>query len=303
MTSGGSSLLVALVQMGVKQNKAANLQQAGRLVTAAADNGARLVALPECFNCPYGNKFFPEYAESIPGESTQFLSEIARKNNVWLVGGSMPERDGDKIYNTATVFNPSGDCVAKHRKVRDKIYNTATVFNPSGDCVAKHRKVHLFDINVPGGIVFKESDTLSPGGALTTFEVAGIKIGLGICYDIRFPEMASLYNKMGCQLLLYPGAFNMTTGPAHWELLQKGRAVDNQCYVMTVSPARDTAADYIAYGHSMAVDPWGCVVAEAAEHEEIVYAEVDTNEIASIRANIPLSKQRRTDLFDIQYKK
>lgn len=265
--------------MGVKQNKAANLQQAGRLVTAAADNGARLVALPECFNCPYGNKFFPEYAESIPGESTQFLSEIARKNNVWLVGGSMPERDGDKIYNTATVFNPSGDCVAKHRKV------------------------HLFDINVPGGIVFKESDTLSPGGALTTFEVAGIKIGLGICYDIRFPEMASLYNKMGCQLLLYPGAFNMTTGPAHWELLQKGRAVDNQCYVMTVSPARDTAADYIAYGHSMAVDPWGCVVAEAAEHEEIVYAEVDTNEIASIRANIPLSKQRRTDLFDIQYKK
>jgi len=279
MTSGGSSLLVALVQMGVKQNKAANLQQAGRLVTAAADNGARLVALPECFNCPYGNKFFPEYAESIPGESTQFLSEIARKNNVWLVGGSMPERDGDKIYNTATVFNPSGDCVAKHRKV------------------------HLFDINVPGGIVFKESDTLSPGGALTTFEVAGIKIGLGICYDIRFPEMASLYNKMGCQLLLYPGAFNMTTGPAHWELLQKGRAVDNQCYVMTVSPARDTAADYIAYGHSMAVDPWGCVVAEAAEHEEIVYAEVDTNEIASIRANIPLSKQRRTDLFDIQYKK
>jgi len=267
------------VQMGVKQNKAANLQQAGRLVTAAADNGAKLVALPECFNCPYGNKFFPEYAESIPGESTQFLSEIARKNNVWLVGGSMPERDGDKIYNTATVFNPSGDCVAKHRKV------------------------HLFDINVPGGIVFKESDTLSPGGALTTFEVAGIKIGLGICYDIRFPEMASLYNKMGCQLLLYPGAFNMTTGPAHWELLQKGRAVDNQCYVMTVSPARDTAADYIAYGHSMAVDPWGCVVAEADEHEEIVYAEVDTNEIASIRANIPLSKQRRTDLFDIQYKK
>merc|ERR1712126_159359 len=138
---------------------------------------------------------------------------------------------------------------------------------------------------------FKESDTLSPGNGLTTFDVEGIKIGLGICYDIRFAEMAQLYNRMGCQVLLYPGAFNMTTGPAHWEILQKGRAVDNQCYVMTCSPARDTSADYIAYGHSMCVDPWGCVVAEADAGEDIVYAELDTAEINSIRANIPLSNQ------------
>jgi len=272
-------MMVAMVQMSVVANKAANLQRCEQLVGVAAQTGARLVALPECFNCPYGNKFFPEYAEELPGDSTKFLSQVAKKFGVYLVGGSIPERDGDKIYNTSTVFDPSGDCIARHRKL------------------------HLFDIDVPGGITFKESETLTAGEALTMFDVDGIKVGLGICYDIRFAEMAQIYAKKGAQLLVYPGAFNMTTGPAHWELLQRARAVDNQLYVMTVSPARDTEADYIAYGHSMCVDPWGCVVAEADAQEDIVYAEIELNEVASIRNNVPVTTQKRKDVYEVVYKK
>lgn len=271
--------MLALVQMAVKKNKPANLKRCAELVRIAAQSGAKLIALPECFNCPYGTKYFAEYAEPMPGESTEFLSSLARQYQVWLVGGSMPERDGDKLYNTSAVFGPTGECVAKHRKV------------------------HLFDINIPGSITFKESETLSPGSSFTTFNVNNCKVGLGICYDIRFSEMAQVYTKLGCQLLLYPGAFNMTTGPAHWELLQKARAVDNQVYVATVSPARDIDADYIAYGHSMCVDPWGCLVGEADESEQIVYAEIDLNELQSIRKNIPLTQQRRPDLYQLQFKK
>jgi len=278
--SQGRSVLVALVQMAVGSSKPANLKRAADLVAVAARAGARLVALPECFTCPYGNKYFPEYAEPIPGESSAFLSQLAEEHGVWLVGGSMPERDAT-----------------------GKLYNTSTVWGPKGELLGKHRKVHLFDINIPGGIVNKESDALTPGEAYTTFEAAGLRVGLGICYDIRFPEMAMAYASMGCQLLLYPAAFNMTTGPAHWELLQRGRAVDNQLYVATVSPARDTAADYIAYGHSMCVDPWGCVVGEGGEEEDIVYAEIDTAEIDSIRQNIPVSKQKRRDMYQLTFQK
>uniref|UniRef100_A0A2P2I3B4 omega-amidase n=1 Tax=Hirondellea gigas TaxID=1518452 RepID=A0A2P2I3B4_9CRUS len=275
----GSTMLMGLIQMSVKKNKPANLTRCAQLVQIAAKNGARLVALPECFNCPYGTEYFAEYAETIPGESTEFLSKLAQQFKVWLVGGSMPERDGDKLYNTSTVFSPTGECVAKHRKV------------------------HLFDIDIPGSITFKESETLSPGNSFTTFNVDGFKIGLGICYDIRFPEMAQAYAKLGCQVLLYPGAFNMTTGPAHWELLARSRAVDNQVYVASISPARSVDADYIAYGHTLCVDPWGCLVAEADETEQIVYAEIDLNEVKSIRQQIPVSQQKRSDLYQLQFKK
>ncbi|GBM25775.1 Omega-amidase NIT2, partial [Araneus ventricosus] len=116
--------------------------------------------------------------------------------------------------------------------------------------------VHLFDIDIPGKITFKESDALAPGKSLTTFTMGKWKIGLGICYDIRFPLMANIYAEKGCNLLVYPGAFNMTTGPAHWELLQRARAVDNQLYVATISPARDETASYHAWGHSTLVSPW-----------------------------------------------
>ncbi|XP_054720070.1 omega-amidase NIT2-like isoform X2 [Uloborus diversus] len=231
MSSCFQKLKLALVQLAVTKNKELNVERACKFIKEAAQKGANLVCLPECFNTPYGISFFNQYSESIPGFSSDTLSNCAKENNIYLVGGTIPESDGGKIYNT---------CV---------------VYGPNGDLLAKHRKVHLFDIDIPGSITFKESTALSAGNTLTTFSIGNWKVGLGICYDIRFPLMANIYTEKGCQLLLYPGAFNMTTGPAHWELLQRARAVDNQLYVAGISPARDETASYVAWGHSSLVNP------------------------------------------------
>ncbi|XP_013875688.1 omega-amidase NIT2 isoform X2 [Austrofundulus limnaeus] len=227
-----SRFRLAVVQLQVGSVKADNLSRARRLVKEAAGQGSRVVLLPECFNSPYGTNYFSSYAEKIPGESTQVLSEAAKESKVYLVGGSIPEEDSGKFYNTCAVFNPDGEMLLKHRKI------------------------HLFDIDVPGKIRFQESETLSPGSSLSMFDTPFCKVGVGICYDMRFAELAQLYSRKGCQLLVYPGAFNMTTGPAHWELLQRARAVDNQVFVATASPARDEAASYVAWGHSSVVNPW-----------------------------------------------
>nr|XP_006130749.1 omega-amidase NIT2 [Pelodiscus sinensis] len=270
---------LALIQHHVSAVKSDNLNKACGLVKQAAAQGAKIVALPECFNSPYGTKYFPEYAEKIPGESTQKLSEVAKECGIYLIGGSIPEKDAGKLYNTCTVFGPDGTMLAKHRKI------------------------HLFDINVPGKIRFQESETLSPGDSFSVFDTPYCKVGLGICYDIRFAELAQIYTQKGCQLLVYPGAFNMTTGPAHWELLQRGRAVDNQVYVATASPARDERASYIAWGHSTVVNPWGEVIAKAGTEETIIYTDIDLTKLAEIRQQIPLHAQKRIDLYSIEAKK
>ncbi|PIK32904.1 putative omega-amidase NIT2 isoform X4, partial [Apostichopus japonicus] len=143
--------------------------------------------------------------------------------------------------------------------LRKRMVNTTTLpqfFDPEGKMIAKHRKMHLFDIDIPGKIKFKESEVLHPGSKFTTFETPFCKVGIGICYDMRFAELAQIYKNLGCKLIVYPGAFNMTTGEAHWEAIQRGRAIDNQLYVATVSPARDVDATYIAWGHSTIVSPW-----------------------------------------------
>ncbi|XP_048855233.1 omega-amidase NIT2 [Brienomyrus brachyistius] len=270
-----SKFRLAVVQLNVTKVKADNLKRAQELVKEAAGQGAKVVVLPECFNSPYGTRFFPEYAEKIPGESTQALSRAAKENGVYLVGGSIPEEDGGKLYNTCPVFGPDGSMLLKHRKI------------------------HLFDIDVPGKIRFQESETLSPGSSLSVFETPFCKVGVGICYDMRFAELAQIYAKRGCQLLVYPGAFNMTTGPAHWELLQRGRALDNQVYVAAASPARDEAASYVAWGHSAVISPWGEVITKAGVEETVLYADIDLQYLAEVRQQIPISSQRRGDLYSV----
>ncbi|KAH0515969.1 Omega-amidase NIT2 [Microtus ochrogaster] len=163
--------------------------------------------------------------------------------------------------------------------------------------------IHLFDIDVPGKITFQESKTLSPGDSLSTFDTPYCRVGLGICYDMRFAELAQIYAQRGCQLLVYPGAFNLTTGPAHWELLQRARAVDNQVYVATASPARDDKASYVAWGHSTVVDPWGQVLTKAGTEEMILYSDIDLKRLAEVRQQIPISKQKRADLYAVEAKK
>lgn len=267
---------VALIQMSVVPDLNKNLENAENLIKRAkqTEPSTKLVCLPECFNSPYGTKYFQEYAETASGgPTTATLSKMAKSNSVHLIGGTFPESESGNYYNTCTVWNPQGEMVAKYRKM------------------------HLFDIDIPGGITFKESDILHAGNTPMTFDLDGTKVGLGICYDLRFEELAKIYRIMGCEMLVYPGAFNMTTGPIHWELLQRGRAVDNQVYVFAVSPARSDKG-YIAWGHSQATDPWGKVVAKASYGEEILFCDVDLEECNKVRQQIPIFAQRRTDVYN-----
>lgn len=208
------------------------------------------------------------------------LCKAAKEKNVWIVGGSVPEREDDKLYNT---------CV---------------VVNNEGAIVGKHRKVHLFDIDVPGKITFKESDSLSPGNEPTLVDTPWGVMGVGICYDIRFPEYAIVLRERGARMLIYPGAFNTITGPAHWELLQRARAVDNQLFVATCSPARDTSPTpgYLAWGHSSVISPWGEVLATTDEKESVVYADMHLEKIDEMRQGIPCWSQKRADMYKLQSK-
>ena len=164
--------------------------------------------------------------------------------------------------------------------------------------MATHRKVHLFDIDIPSKITFRESDVLSPGNKLTLVDLPEYgKIALAICYDIRFSELAMIAARKDCFLLLYPGAFNLTTGALHWELQARARAMDNQVYVGLCSPARDMEASYHSWGHSMVVDPNAKILGEAGEGEEIIFADLDGKEVAETRKGIPIYEQRRFDVY------
>ncbi|KAJ2704604.1 Omega-amidase nit3 [Coemansia spiralis] len=273
-----ATLRLALVQLAVGAHKAANLANARSKVLEAAQAGAKMVVLPECFNSPYGTQYFEQYAEEVSaggpcGESTVALAQMAQDASVYLVGGSIPERAGGDLFNTCTVWGPDGALLAKHRKA------------------------HLFDIDFPGKIVFKESDVLKPGDALTEFGTPWGRFGVGICYDMRFPEMAMVAARRGCVAMLYPGAFNTTTGPLHWELLLRARAVDNQIFTAACSPARDLAATYHAWGHSTIVDPYARVLATTAEAPDVVYGDLDLSLIADVRRSVPIYSQRRFDLY------
>ncbi|TMW92035.1 hypothetical protein EJD97_013577 [Solanum chilense] len=271
---------IGLCQLSVTADKERNIVHARAAIEEAAEKGAKLVVLPEIWNSPYSNDSFPIYAEDIDAgsdasPSTAMLSEAARLLKITIVGGSIPERSGDKLYNTCCVFDADGTLKAKHRKI------------------------HLFDIDIPGKITFKESQTLTAGETPTVVDTEVGRIGIGICYDIRFQELAMLYAARGAHLICYPGAFNMTTGPLHWELLQRARAVDNQLYVATCAPARDVDGGYVAWGHSTLIGPFGEVLATTEHDEAIIISEIDYSQIELRRTNLPLEKQRRGDLYQL----
>ncbi|KAI0406469.1 carbon-nitrogen hydrolase [Xylaria palmicola] len=287
---------LACVQLASGPDKAANLSHARDKVLEAARGGAKLVVLPECFNSPYGCDYFPSYAETLlpsppsreQSPSFHALSSMAAEADVFLVGGSIPEAEAAA----------EGDAPGGQQRAARKYYNTSLVFGPDGALLAAHRKVHLFDIDIPGKITFRESDVLTAGDKLTLVDLPGYgRIAVAICYDVRFPELATIAARRGAFALVYPGAFNLTTGPLHWRLLAQARAVDNQCYVALCSPARDLSATYHAWGHSLIVDPLAQVLVEAEEGEAIVSWELDGAKIQETRKNIPISTQRRFDVY------
>ena len=315
---------LALIQIATGVDKSVNLAHARVKVREAVHKyDAKIVILPECFNSPYGSKYFRSYAEvlckDIRSRTSQSLNSnekvtsetLNKEAQKYMQVEMTPTRhqdrnsaDGSPTYNTlANIARETktyliGGSIPEYDPSTKRIYNTSLTFAPSGELLGTHRKAHLFDIDIPGKIRFKESEVLSPGDSLTLIDLPEYgKIAVAICYDIRFPEMAMIAARKGAFLLLYPGAFNMTTGPLHWELQARARAMDNQVYVGLCSPARDLQADYHAWGHSMIVDPNASILAEAAENEAIVEAQLDPAEIERVRKAIPLSTQRRFDIY------
>ena len=275
---------IALCQMNVVDNKGENIRKAIQMIKESKKQGADLAVLPEMFNCPYENEKFIEYAEELNGSQTlEKIANIAKEENIHVLAGSIPEleEDGEGIQS---------------------IYNTAVLFDNKGKLLGKHRKMHLFDIDVKGKIYFKESDTLSAGNDFTVIETELTTIGIGICYDVRFVDLSRIMALNGAQKLIFPGAFNLTTGPAHWEILFRSRALDNQVYAIGVAPALDKDASYNSFGHSIAVNPWGEIIEELDYEEGLKIVEIDLDEIKRIREEIPILKNRRTDLYEIKEK-
>ena len=270
---------LAVIQMHVAKEKEKNLQTAQGYIQSAAEKGADMVLLPEMFCCPYLAVNFPVYAEEEGGDTWQYLSAMAKKHHIYMVAGSVPEKTKE-----------------------NQVYNTSYVFDPEGRQIAKHRKVHLFDIEIKGGQCFRESDTLTAGQEVTVFGTEFGRFGLCICYDIRFPELSRLMVLEGAQAILVPGAFNMTTGPAHWEILFRTRAFDNQVYCIGAAPAREEKSDYVSYGNSIAVSPWGEVLHRLTEQEGMFLCELDMDYVEKVRRELPLLKHRRTDLYTITKK-
>ena len=268
-----AKIKVAMLQSHVYTDKEENLRALHRKLEELVPEKPDLVTLPEMFNCPYENACFPRYGEPAGGESWQFLSGIAKELGVYLIGGSVPELEGGKIYNTSYIFSPEGKELARHRKV------------------------HLFDIDVPGGQRFMESDTLTAGDSFTVVDTAYGKIGVAICFDIRFSDFFRVMGDMGAQLIVIPAAFNMTTGPIHWDLAFRMRALDNQCFIAGCSPARDVNASYVAYGHSLVCNPWGDIIAQLDEKEGVRVVDIDLDDLAKYRGQIPILAGRRTDMY------
>lgn len=268
---------VAAIQMPTVKDKIQNIRTAGTYIEKIKAENPDFVILPEMFCCPYQTENFPVYAEKEGGPSWQAMSDYARKYHIYLIAGSMPEADDV-----------------------GKVYNTSYIFDRDGKQIGKHRKAHLFDINVKNGQHFKESDTLTSGDHATVFDTEFGKMGVMICYDIRFPEFARTMALDGARMIFVPAAFNMTTGPAHWELTFRARALDNQIYMLGCAPARDTQAGYISWGHSIVTDPWGKVMKQLDEKEGILIEEIDLDREDQIREQLPLLKHRKSEMYHLQ---
>ena len=272
-----SNIRIACIQQKVWKDKYDNIEQLAEILGSGRTEGADFISLPEMWNCPYVTVLFPEYAEPEKGDTWLAMSTLARKNNAYLVGGSIPEVDSE-----------------------GRVYNTCYVFDRGGNQIGKHRKVHLFDIYAHGQQVFKESDTLTGGDSFSTFDTEFCRMAVNICFDIRFPESSRIPALAGAKVIFNPAAFNMTTGPAHWEISFRQRAIENQVYMVGTSAARDPEAGYVAYGHSIITDPWGQVVMQMDEKPCVNVTELDLDYIDVIRSKLPLMSARRTDVYELK---
>jgi predicted amidohydrolase len=261
---------VAAIQMISSPSVAHNIETARRLVAEAAAAGARLVLLPEYWAI-MGNKDSDkvERAEALgQGVIQEFMANLAREHGIWLIGGTLPLQSDQA----------------------GKVLNTTLVFDDQGNQVARYDKIHLFGFS-NGSESYDESLTIVPGSEVASFDAPPGRVGLSVCYDLRFPE---LYRALGaCALIVVPAAFTHTTGRAHWEVLLRARAIENQCYVLAAAQGGLHPNGRRTWGHSMLIDPWGKIVAELDEGEGVISGAIDPALLTSVRVSLPALQHRK----------
>ncbi|MCW5889159.1 MAG: carbon-nitrogen hydrolase family protein [bacterium] len=265
--------VAAVAQMASGADRARNVGRASELVRTAAARGARLVVLPEVFAWRGPREAESDQAETIPGPTSDALAAVARETCVWLCMGSVLERgphDGG-----------------------GRSWNTSVLVSPSGEIAASYRKIHLFDVELPGRVSVRESDARAPGTQVVTVSTELGTIGMAVCYDLRFPELFRRQVAAGAELLTLPSAFTFVTGAAHWAVLCRARAIESQCYLLAANQTGPSAHGHLDFGHSMIVDPWGTVLAEAPEGEGLAMAEIDRDYVVRVRREMPCLEHRR----------
>jgi deaminated glutathione amidase len=268
------TLRVAAVQLQSQDDVAQNLAECRRLVSAAGRDGARLVVLPE--NFAYFGPDETKHAIAEPladssGPIQSALAEIAQRAQVFLVAGGFPERSEDAA----------------------RPFNTALVYRPDGELLTSYRKIHLFDVALQDGTQLSESSGTTPGSAVVTFDIGRFRIGLSICYDLRFPELYRALVSAGANVLLVPAAFTLHTGKDHWHALLRARAIESQAFVVAAAQWGKHPRGRSTYGHSLVVDPWGAVIADASDQVGVVSATLDLRYLEQVRAAVPCLNHRR----------
>jgi predicted amidohydrolase len=257
--------LAAAIQMTTGGDKAANLEKAERLIRLAVARGAQLVGLPEVFNWRGKRAEEAAAAETLDGETLTAMERLARELEIHLLAGSITE----------------------HAPGETKRYNTSVLFDRNGARLGVYRKIHLFDVDLPGRVTIKESDAKMPGSEVITATTALGAVGMSVCYDLRFPELYRRLAFAGARILAIPSAFTFPTGEAHWDVLIRARAIENQCYVVAPAQFGANVHGFSDYGNSMIVDPWGRVLARASEQEGVVIAPIDLDYLERVRRELP----------------
>ena len=263
--------LAAVVQMNSGVDKSANLKAAREQVVEAAERGAKFVALPELFNCLGAPESIVAQAEDIPGQTSQAMSALAGELRITLLAGSIAERTPRE----------------------DKVYNTSLLFGPNGEQLARYRKIHLFDIDLPGRVTFQESDIVAPGEELVVTSTSVGTLGQATCYDLRFPELFRRLVDAGADFFAVPSAFTAPTGRDHWEVLLRARAIENQVFVIAPNQHGRHPGNLNTYGRSMIIDPWGTILATAADGPGVITAEIDFDRQKELRSRLPALDHRR----------
>ncbi len=278
---GGSSrtMRLAAVQMCSGKDPERNLEKALTLLERAADRGADVIALPENFSLMGSDRDRARFAQDLDGTVLSELRRVARKRGVLVLAGTILESSAEEADR--------------------RPYNTSVLLDRKGSAVAVYRKMHLFDVSLPDGVVYRESEVVRPGDEPVVACVEGVGFGLSICYDLRFPELYRLLALRGAQVVFVPAAFTLETGKDHWMPLLRARAIENQVYIVAPAQFGTHESGRVTYGHAAIVDPWGTVLAEAPQRESVVWAEADFQYQEEVRSRVPVWRHCRSRIFSL----